>query len=47
LLDLLVNLLKVTPPGVSDPNACTSAFFAGHTGMMVLSLDHSALCATT
>jgi sn-glycerol 3-phosphate transport system substrate-binding protein len=37
LLDLLVNRLKVTPPGVSDANACTSAFFAGHTAMMVLS----------
>jgi sn-glycerol 3-phosphate transport system substrate-binding protein len=37
LVDTLVNRLKVTPPGVSDANACTSAFFAGHTGMMVLS----------
>jgi hypothetical protein len=37
LLDAMVNRLKVTPPGVSDANACTSAFFAGHTGMMVLS----------
>jgi sn-glycerol 3-phosphate transport system substrate-binding protein len=37
LLDTLVNRLKVTPSGVSDANACTSAFFAGHTAMMVLS----------
>jgi sn-glycerol 3-phosphate transport system substrate-binding protein len=37
LLDMLVNRLKVTPSGVSDANACTSAFFAGHTAMMVLS----------
>jgi sn-glycerol 3-phosphate transport system substrate-binding protein len=37
LLDGMVNRLKVTPPGVSDANACTSAFFAGHTGMMILS----------
>jgi sn-glycerol 3-phosphate transport system substrate-binding protein len=37
LLDTLVNRLKMMPPGVSDANACTSAFFAGHTGMIVLS----------
>ena len=37
LVDALVNRTKVFPPGVSDANACTSAFFAGHTGMMVLS----------
>ncbi len=37
LLDKLVNQLKVVPPGVSDANACTSAFFSGRTGMMVLS----------
>jgi sn-glycerol 3-phosphate transport system substrate-binding protein len=37
MLDAMMNRLKVTPPGVSDANACTSAFFAGHTGMMVLS----------
>jgi len=37
LIDMMVNRLKVIPPGVSDANACTSAFFAGHTGMMVLS----------
>ena len=36
-LDTLVNLAKVMPPGVSDANACTTAFFAGKTGMMVLS----------
>lgn len=29
LLDTLVNKAKVMPPGVSDANACTSAFFAG------------------
>ena len=29
--------MKVFPLGVSDANACISAFFAGHTGMMVLS----------
>jgi hypothetical protein len=37
MLDATVNRLKVVPTGVSDANACTSAFFAGHTGMMVLS----------
>jgi sn-glycerol 3-phosphate transport system substrate-binding protein len=37
LLDTLVNQAKAMPPGVSDANACTSAFFAGRTGMMVLS----------
>jgi sn-glycerol 3-phosphate transport system substrate-binding protein len=37
LVDAMVNRLKVAPPGVSDANACTSAFFAGHTAMMVLS----------
>jgi len=37
LLDKLVNQLKLMPPGVSDANACTSAFFSGRTGMMVLS----------
>jgi sn-glycerol 3-phosphate transport system substrate-binding protein len=37
LLDKLVNQLKVVPSGVSDANACTSAFFAGRAGMMVLS----------
>jgi sn-glycerol 3-phosphate transport system substrate-binding protein len=36
-LDKLVNGLKAVPPGVSDANACTSAFFAGRTGMMILS----------
>ena len=29
--------MKVFPLGVSDANACISAFFAGHTAMMVLS----------
>ena len=37
LLDTMINRLKVVPPGVSDANACTSAFFAGHAAMMVLS----------
>jgi len=36
-LDTLVNKLKAMPPGVSDANACTSAFFSGRTGMMALS----------
>jgi sn-glycerol 3-phosphate transport system substrate-binding protein len=37
LLDTFVNKAKVMPPGVSDANACTSAFFAGRLGMMLLS----------
>jgi sn-glycerol 3-phosphate transport system substrate-binding protein len=37
LLDTMVNHAKVVPPGVSDANACTSAFFAGRAGMMILS----------
>ena len=37
LVDTLVNKAKVMPPGVSDANACTSAFFAGRLGMMLLS----------
>ena len=37
MLDTLVNKAKVMPPGVSDANACTSAFFAGRLGMMLLS----------
>ena len=37
LLDKMVNQLKVVPPGVSDANACTSAFFSGRTAMMLLS----------
>ena len=37
LLDTLVNKAKVMPSGVSDANACTSAFFAGRLGMMLLS----------
>jgi sn-glycerol 3-phosphate transport system substrate-binding protein len=37
LLDTLVNKAKVMPPGVSDANACTSAFFAGRLGTMLLS----------
>ena len=36
-LDTLVNRAKVMPSGVSDANACTTAFFAGKTGMIVLS----------
>jgi sn-glycerol 3-phosphate transport system substrate-binding protein len=37
LLDTMVNRDKSIPPGVSDANACTSALFAGKTGMMILS----------
>lgn len=37
LVDILVNKAKVMPPGVSDANACTTAFFAGRLGMMLLS----------
>jgi sn-glycerol 3-phosphate transport system substrate-binding protein len=37
LLDTLVNKAKVMPPGVSDANACTSGFFAGRLGMILLS----------
>jgi sn-glycerol 3-phosphate transport system substrate-binding protein len=37
LLDTMVNQAKVIPPGVADANGCTSAFFAGRTGMMILS----------
>jgi sn-glycerol 3-phosphate transport system substrate-binding protein len=36
-LDTLVNRAKVMPSGVSDANACTTAFFAGKAGMIVLS----------
>ena len=36
-LDALINSAKAIPPGVSDANACTTAFFAGRTGMMMLS----------
>jgi hypothetical protein len=36
-LDTLVNRAKVMPSGVSDANACTTAFFVGRTGMIVLS----------
>jgi sn-glycerol 3-phosphate transport system substrate-binding protein len=37
LLDKMVNQDKTVPPGVSDANACTSAFFAGRAAMMMLS----------
>ena len=37
LLDKLVNQDQSMPPGVSDANACTNAFFAGRTAMMLLS----------
>lgn len=37
LLDKMVNQDKSVPLGVSDANACTSTFFAGKTGMMLLS----------
>ena len=36
-LDALINGVKAIPPGVSDANACTTAFFSGRTGMMMLS----------
>ncbi|RFB78822.1 ABC transporter substrate-binding protein [Methylovirgula sp. 4M-Z18] len=36
-LDALVNGAKAMPAGVSDTNACTTAFFAGKVGMIVLS----------
>ncbi len=37
LIDRFVNQDHVMPPGVTDANAVTSAFFAGKTAMMVLS----------
>ena len=37
LLNEMVNKLHVMPPGVTDANAVASAFFTGHTAMMVLS----------
>ena len=37
LLDDMVHRNKVMPEGVTDANACTSAFFAGRTAMMLLS----------
>lgn len=37
LLDRLANQDKSLAPGVNDANACTSAFFAGKTAMMMLS----------
>ncbi len=37
LLDEMVNKLHVMPPGVTDANAAATAFFTGHTAMMVLS----------
>jgi len=37
MLDTLVNKAKVMPPGVSDANACTGAFFAGRLATMLLS----------
>jgi sn-glycerol 3-phosphate transport system substrate-binding protein len=36
-IDELVNKAHVMPPGVTDANAVTTAFFQGRTGMMVLS----------
>jgi sn-glycerol 3-phosphate transport system substrate-binding protein len=36
-LDTLANGAKAMPQGVSDANACTSAFFAGRAAMLVLS----------
>ncbi len=37
LLDDMVHKYKVMPEGVTDANACTSAFFGGRTAMMMLS----------
>ena len=37
LLDDMVHKYKVMPEGVTDANACTSAFFSGRTAMMLLS----------
>ncbi len=37
LLDDFVHKFKVMPEGVTDANACTSAFFSGRTAMMMLS----------
>ncbi|MDE2580412.1 MAG: ABC transporter substrate-binding protein [Rhodospirillales bacterium] len=37
LLDEMVNKLHVMPPGVTNASAVSSAFFTGHTAMMVLS----------
>lgn len=37
LLDDMVHKFKVMPEGVTDANACTSAFFGGRTAMMMLS----------
>jgi len=37
LLDEMVNNLHVMPPGVTNASAVASAFFTGHTAMMVLS----------
>ena len=36
-IDQLVHKWHVMPPGVTDANAVTTAFFQGHTAMMVLS----------
>ena len=36
-VDDLVHKHKVMPPGVLDANGCTSAFFSGRAGMMLLS----------
>lgn len=37
LIDAMVNKWHVMPPGVTDANAVTTAFFQGHTAMMILS----------
>ena len=37
LLDDMVHKQKVMPPGVTDANAVTTAFFSGRVGMMMLS----------
>ncbi len=37
LIDAFVHKWQVMPPGVTDPNAVTTAFFQGRTAMMILS----------
>jgi sn-glycerol 3-phosphate transport system substrate-binding protein len=37
LIDDMVNKWHVMPPGVTDANAATTAFFQGHVAMMILS----------
>ena len=37
LIDAMVNKWHVMPPGVTDANTVTTAFFQGRTAMMILS----------